>query len=129
METIKKCIATDQAPAAIGPYSQAVSAGNMVFLSGQLALDPATGTLVQGGIREQTEQALKNIEAILAKAELTMANVIKTTVFLADINDFTAMNDVYAKHFTGSYPARSAVQVAALPKGGLVEIECVCVRG
>lgn len=129
METRKHCIATDRAPAAIGPYSQAVAVGGMVFLSGQLALDPATGALVPGGIREQTEQALKNIEAILEEAGLTMDNMVKTTVFLADIADFAAMNEVYAKHFTGSYPARSAVQAAALPKGGLVEIECICARG
>jgi 2-iminobutanoate/2-iminopropanoate deaminase len=125
METIKNCIATDKAPAAIGPYSQAVAAGGMVFLSGQLALDPATGALVAGGIKEQTEQAFKNIEAILAEAGLTTDNVVKTTVFLADINDFAAMNEVYANHFSGNFPARSAVQVAALPKGGLVEIECI----
>jgi 2-iminobutanoate/2-iminopropanoate deaminase len=129
MEKLKNIIATDQAPAAIGPYSQAVCVGGLVFLSGQLALDPATGALVEGGIREQTEQAFRNIEAILAKADLTVDNVIKTTVFLADINDFAAMNEVYARHFSGDYPARSAVQVAALPKGGLVEIECICSRG
>ncbi len=128
MEQLKNIIATENAPAAIGPYSQGVCVGDLVFLSGQLALDPATGALVEGGIREQTEQALKNVEAILAKADLAVDNVVKTTVFLADINDFAAMNEVYAKHFTGSYPARSAVQVAALPKGGLVEIECICCR-
>ncbi len=128
MEQHKSIIATDRAPAAIGPYSQAVEAGGMVFLSGQLALDPATGALAAGGIQEQTEQALRNVEAVLAQAGLTVDNVVKTTVFLADINDFAAMNEVYARHFTASYPARSAVQVAALPKGGLVEIECICVR-
>jgi 2-iminobutanoate/2-iminopropanoate deaminase len=125
---MKTCIATEKAPAAIGPYSQAVSVGDLMFLSGQLALDPATGALVEGGIREQTEQAFRNIEAILAKAGLTTENVVKTTVFLADINDFAAMNEVYAKHFSGDYPARSAVQVAALPKGGLVEIECIAAK-
>ena len=129
MEQIKNIIAPKNAPAAIGPYSQAVCVGGLVFLSGQLAIDPATGNLVEGGIQAQTEQSLKNIEAILAEADLTVDNVIKTTVFLADINDFAAMNEVYAKHFTGSFPARSAVQVAALPKGGLVEIECICSRG
>lgn len=129
MEQLKNIIATDNAPAAIGPYSQAVCVGGLVFLSGQLALNPATGALVEGGIKEQTEQAFKNIEAILAEADLTVDNIIKTTVFLADINDFGAMNEVYAKHFTANYPARSAVQVAALPKGGLVEIECICSRG
>ena len=129
MKKIKNIVSTDKAPAAIGPYSQAVCVGGMVFLSGQLAIDPATGNLVEGGIQAQTEQSLKNIEAILAEADLTLDNVVKTTVFLADINDFTAMNEVYAKHFTSNYPARSAVQVAALPKGGLVEIECICSRG
>jgi 2-iminobutanoate/2-iminopropanoate deaminase len=128
MEKLKTIVSTEKAPAAIGPYSQAVCVGEMVFLSGQLAIDPASGNLVEGGIEAQTEQALKNIEAILAEAGLTMDNVIKTTVFLADINDFTAMNEVYAKHFNGDYPARSAVQAAALPKGGLVEIECICSR-
>lgn len=128
MEKLKTIVSTKKAPAAIGPYSQAVCVGEMVFLSGQLAIDPASGNLVEGGIEAQTEQALKNIEAILAEAGLTMDNVIKTTVFLADINDFTAMNEVYEKHFNGDYPARSAVQVAALPKGGLVEIECICSR-
>jgi 2-iminobutanoate/2-iminopropanoate deaminase len=129
MEKIKSIIATEQAPAAIGPYSQAVCVGGLVFLSGQLALDPATGALVPGGIEAQTEQAFKNIEAILAETGLTTANIIKTTVFLADINDFAAMNEVYATHFTSDFPARSAVQVAALPKGGLVEIECIASRG
>jgi 2-iminobutanoate/2-iminopropanoate deaminase len=125
---MKTCIATEKAPAAIGPYSQAVSVGDFLFLSGQLALDPATGALVEGGIQAQTEQAFRNNEAILAKAGLTTENVVKTTVFLADINDFAAMNEVYAKHFSGDYPARSAVQVAALPKGGLVEIECIAAK-
>ena len=129
MEKLKNIVSTEKAPAAIGSYSQAVCVGGMVFLSGQLAIDPASGNLVEGGIEAQTEQALKNIEAILAEADLTIDNVIKTTVFLADINDFTAMNEVYAKHFSADYPARSAVQVAALPKGALVEIECICSRG
>jgi 2-iminobutanoate/2-iminopropanoate deaminase len=129
MEKIKNCIATDKAPAAIGPYSQAVCVGGLVFLSGQLALDPVSGNLVEGGIQAQTKQALENVKAILDKADLTLDNVIKTTVFLADINDFAAMNEVYGQYFTDNYPARSAVQVAALPKGGLVEIECVCSRG
>ena len=100
MEKLKNIVSTDKAPAAIGPYSQAVCVGGMVFLSGQLAIDPATGNLVEGGIQAQTEQSLKNVEAILAEADLTLDNVIKTTVFLADINDFAAMNEVYAKHFT-----------------------------
>ena len=129
MEQIKNIIATTNAPAAIGPYSQAVCVGGLVFLSGQLAIDPATGNLVEGGIQAQTEQSLKNIEAILAEADLTVDNVIKTTVFLQHMSDFAAMNAVYAEFFTqGSYPARSAVEVGALPKGGLVEIECICVK-
>ena len=94
MEKLKNIVSTDKAPAAIGPYSQAVCVGGMVFLSGQLAIDPATGNLVEGGIQAQTEQSLKNVEAILAEADLTLDNVIKTTVFLADINDFAAMNEV-----------------------------------
>ena len=129
MEQIKNIIATTNAPAAIGPYSQAVCVGGLVFLSGQLAIDPATGNLVEGGIQAQTEQSLKNIEAILAEADLTVDNVIKTTVFLQHMSDFASMNAVYAEFFTqGSYPARSAVEVGALPKGGLVEIECICVK-
>ena len=129
MEQIKNIIATKNAPAAIGPYSQAVCVGGLVFLSGQLAIDPATGNLVEGGIQAQTEQSLKNIEAILAEADLTVDNVIKTTVFLADINDFAAMNEVYAEFFTEPYPARAAFQAAGIPKGALVEIECVAVKG
>ena len=125
MEQIKNIIATKNAPAAIGPYSQAVCVGGLVFLSGQLAIDPATGNLVEGGIQAQTEQSLKNIEAILAEADLTVDNVIKTTVFLADINDFAAMNEVYATFFSEPYPARSAVAVKTLPKNALVEVEVV----
>ena len=124
----KNIISTKDAPAAIGPYSQAVDIGNLVFCSGQVPLDPETGALVPGGIKEQTEQAFKNIEAILKEAGLTTGNIIKTTVFLADINDFADMNEVYAKHFEAPYPARSAVQVAAIPKGALVEIEVICER-
>ena len=128
MEQIKNIIATKNAPAAIGPYSQAVCVGGLVFLSGQLAIDPATGNLVEGGIQAQTEQSLKNIEAILAGADLTVDNVIKTTVFLADINDFAEMNKVYGEFFTQPYPARSAVQVAKLPKDAPLEIECIAVK-
>ena len=124
----KNIISTESAPAAIGPYSQAVDTGSFIFCSGQVPLNPETGALVSGGIKEQTEQAFKNIEEILAKAGLTTENIIKTTVFLADINDFTDMNEVYAKHFKAPYPARSAVQVAAIPKGALVEIEVICAR-
>ena len=127
--SLKECIYTKNAPEAVGPYSQAVAAGPILVTSGQIPLNPATGTLVEGGIREQTEQVLKNIEAVLAQAGLTMDNVIKTTVFLTDINDFAAMNEVYAAHFGGDYPARSAVAVGALPKGAKVEIETICIRG
>lgn len=127
--SLKECIYTPKAPEAVGPYSQAVAAGPFLFTSGQIPLDPATGALVEGGIREQTEQVLRNVEAVLAQAGLTMDSVVKTTVFLTDMNDFAAMNEVYAAHFQGDYPARSAVEVGALPKGARVEIETVCVRG
>ena len=125
---MKKVIATNNAPAAIGPYSQAVQVGNMLFASGQLGLDPATGNFVEGGVKEQTEQAFKNIHAILAEASLTIDNVVKTTVFLADMADFAVMNEVYAQQFTGTFPARSAVAVKTLPKNGLVEIEIIAVK-
>ena len=122
---MKKIIATKNAPAAIGPYSQAVQVGNMLFASGQLGLDPATGQFPEGAVKEQTEQAFKNVKAILAEAGLTMDNVVKTTVFLADMGDFTAMNEVYAAQFEGTFPARSAVAVKTLPKNALVEIEVI----
>ena len=125
---MKKVIATNNAPAAIGPYSQAVQVGNMLFASGQLGLDPATGNFVEGGVKEQTEQAFKNIHAILAEAGLTIDNVVKTTVFLADMADFAVMNEVYAQQFTGTFPARSAVAVKTLPKNGLVEFEIFAVK-
>lgn len=115
------------APAALGPYSQALVQGNMVFCSGQIPLDPATGEMAQG-IENQTRQVLKNLSAVLAENGITLANVIKTTVFLADLGDFGAMNEVYAQYFTQPYPARSCVQVAAIPKGSLVEIECIAVK-
>lgn len=120
----KHVIASENAPAALGPYSAGIATGNLAFLSGQLGLDPATGELAQGVVA-QAEQALKSIEALLAAAGATFGNVVKTTVFLADIADFDAVNEVYGAHFTEPYPARSAVQVAALPKGALVEIECI----
>lgn len=120
----KTVIASENAPAALGPYSAGIAAGNLAFLSGQLGLDPSTGELADGVVA-QTEQALKNIEALLTAAGATFGNVVKTTVFLADIADFDAVNEVYAARFTEPYPARSAVQVAALPKGALVEIECI----
>ena len=122
---MKEVINTTKAPAAIGPYSQAVKVGNLVYTSGQIPIDPTTGAFVEGGIKEQTRQSLANIKAILAEAGLNMSNVVKTTVFLADMNDFADMNAVYAEFFTEPYPARSAVAVKTLPKGALVEIEVV----
>ncbi|MDP0531607.1 RidA family protein [Porphyromonas gingivalis] len=124
---MKKVINTKNAPAAIGPYSQAILMGNMLYASGQLGLDPATGNFVPGGVTEQTEQVFKNIRAILEEAGLTIANVVKTTCFLADMSDFAAMNAVYEKQFTGDFPARSAVAVKTLPKNGLVEIEIIAI--
>jgi len=118
-------ISTSKAPAAIGPYSQAIRVGNLVYTSGQIPIEPATGKFAEGGIKEQTRQSLLNLKAILEEAGLTMANVIKTTVFMADMNDFADMNAVYAEFFTEPYPARSAVAVKSLPKGALVEIEAV----
>ena len=121
----KTVIATTNAPAAIGPYSQAIRVGNLLYTSGQLALDPATGNFVEGGIAEQTRQSLSNVKAILNEAGTNMGSVIKTTVFLKDMDDFAAMNAVYAEFFSEPFPARSAVQVAKLPKDGLVEIEVI----
>ena len=125
---MKKVIATMNAPQAIGPYSQAIFVGNMLFASGQLGLVPATGNFAEGGIKEQTAQAFQNVKAILAEAGLTMDQVVKTTVFLADMNDFGAMNEVYAQQFSGALPARSAVAVKTLPKNALVEIEVIAVQ-
>ena len=118
-------IATPKAPGAIGPYSQAVRVGGFVYTSGQLPLDPATGIFPEGGIEAQTRQSLTNIQAILEAADLSMKNVIKTTVFLADMGDFAAMNAVYAEFFEAPFPARSAVAVKTLPKNALVEIEVI----
>ena len=112
---MKKVINTNQAPAAIGPYSQAIKVGNLVYTSGQIPINPATGNFVEGGIKEQTRQSLTNIKAILEEAGLSMNNVVKTTVFLADMNDFADMNSVYAEFFSEPYPARSAVAVKTLP--------------
>ena len=124
-----KPISTSHAPAAIGPYSQAIDSGaGLVFLSGQLPIDPATGAFPEGGVQAQTRQSILNVQAILAEAGLTLANVVKTTVFLADMADFGAMNEVYASFFTAPFPARSAVAVKALPKDALVEIECIAAR-
>ena len=118
-------IATDRAPAAVGPYSQAVRIGNLVYTAGQIPLDPATGKLVEGGIESQTRRALQNLQAVLEAAGTSLANVVKTTVFLQDMGDFGAMNGVYAQFFSGRPPARSAVEVAALPLGAQVEIEAI----
>ena len=118
-------ISTTNAPAAIGPYSQAIKVGELVFVSGQLPIDPATGAFAEGGIKELTRQSLTNMKAILEEAGTSMANVVKTTVFLADMNDFAAMNEVYAEFFAAPFPARSDVAVKTLPKGALVEIECI----
>lgn len=125
---MKKIIATENAPQAIGPYSQAVARGNFLFTSGQLGLDPKTGNFVEGGVTEQTEQVIRNLKAVLEKAGFSLENVVKTTCFLADMNDFAAMNEVYRKHFTSDYPARSAVAIKTLPKNGLVEIEAICCK-
>lgn len=125
-----KAIKTDKAPAAIGPYSQAIDPGcGLVFVSGQLPIDPSTGAFPEGGVKEQTRQSLLNASAILQAAGLGLSDVVKTTVFLADMGDFAAMNEVYASFFTEPFPARSAVAVKTLPKGALVEVECIAARG
>ena len=124
---MKEIISTENAPGAIGPYSQAVRAGNIVFLSGQIPIDPQTGEFVSGGVAEQTEQVLKNLSAVLEAAGTSLNNVVKTTVFLADMNDFTAMNEVYARYFSENKPARATVQAARLPRDARVEIECIAV--
>ena len=121
-------VATDNAPKAIGPYSQAIVADDIVFTAGQVALDPTTGELIGKTVAEQTEQVLKNLTAVLAASGSSLGQVVKTTVFLADMADFTAMNEVYAKHFGGHRPARSTVQAAGLPKGARVEIDAIAVR-
>ena len=125
---MKKVISTSKAPAAIGPYSQAIQVGNLVFASGQIPIDPATGNFVAGGVKEQARQSLTNVKAILEEAGLTLDNVVKTTVFLADMNDFADVNAVYAEFFAEPYPARSAVAVKTLPKGALVEIEVIAAQ-
>ena len=125
---MKEIISNSAAPAAIGPYSQGISAGNLVITSGQLPVDPATGAFAEGGIAGQTRQSLLNVQAVLAQAGLTLENVIKTTVFLKDMNDFAAMNEVYATFFPSNPPARSAVQVGKLPRDAMVEIEAIAVR-
>ena len=125
----KNIIATANAPAAIGPYSQAIDCGSFIVTSGQIPIDPATGNLVEGGITAQTRQSLTNVKAVVEAAGLTMDHVAKTTVFLQNMADFAAINAVYAEFFTeGNYPARSAVEIGALPKGALVEIETICIK-
>ena len=121
----KQIVATESAPKAVGPYSQAVRAGDFLFSAGQIPLDPVTGNLVAGGIQEQTERVLENIKAVLTSQGIGLAQVVKTTVFMTNLADFTAMNEVYAKFFPVDPPARSTVQVAALPKGAQVEIEVI----
>ena len=123
METVS----TDNAPGAIGPYSQAVKTGNLVFCSGQIPIDSATGEFVSNNVAEQTEQVLKNLSAVLEAAGTNLDKVVKTTVFLADMNDFTAMNEVYARYFAENKPARATVQAARLPRDARVEIECIAV--
>ena len=121
-------VATDQAPKAIGPYSQAIVADNTVYTAGQVALDPKTGELVGATVVEQTEQVLKNLTAVLAASGSSLGQVVKTTVYLADMADFAAMNEVYARHFGGHRPARSTVQAAGLPNGARVEIDVIAIR-
>ncbi len=124
----RRRIATNAAPAAIGPYSQGIAAGEFVFCAGQVGLDPTSGELVQGGIEREAERALDNLRAVLEAAAMTTADVVKTTVFLADFGDFSALNEVYARYFPDPPPARSTFQVAALPKGARVEIEAIAHR-
>ena len=123
-----KALHTTNAPAAIGPYSQAIEINGFVFASGQIPIDPSTGKFVEGGIKEQTRQALTNASHILEEAGTDLSHVVKTTVYLADMNDFAAMNEVYATFFREPYPARSAVAVKDLPKGALVEVECIAAK-
>ncbi len=120
-----QAVHTEKAPKAIGPYSQAIKVGNLVFASGQVPIVPATGEFVEGGIQEQTRQSLTNAKAILEEAGTSLAKVVKTTVYLSDMANFAAMNEIYAEFFSQPYPARSAVAVKDLPKGALVEVECI----
>lgn len=126
---MKEIISTENAPGAIGPYSQAIKAGGMVFCSGQIPIDPATGNFVSDQILEQTEQVLKNLAAVLDAAGSGLNNVVKTTVFLADMNDFAEMNEVYGRYFSENKPARATVQAARLPRDARVEIECIALVG
>ncbi|MCH6552769.1 MAG: RidA family protein [Acidobacteria bacterium] len=126
---MKTIVQTEKAPVAIGPYSQAVKAGGFVFLSGQIALDPASGQVVEGDVRAQTERVLQNLQAVLAAAGSSLAAVVKTTVFLTDMNDFAAMNEVYGRFFSSDPPARATVQAARLPKDVQVEIDLIALAG
>jgi 2-iminobutanoate/2-iminopropanoate deaminase len=121
----RQIVTSPSAPKALGPYSHANRSGNLVFCSGQLGLDPASGTLVEGGIQAQTRQALANLSSVLQTASSSLQGVLKTTVFLADMNDFAAMNAVYGEHFPAQPPARTTIAALALPRGALVEIECI----
>ena len=124
---MKEIISTENAPGAIGPYSQAIKANGMLFCSGQIPIDPATGEFVEGGVAEQTEQVFKNLSAVLEAGGVSLESVVKTTVFLADMNDFGAMNEVYARYFDTNKPARATVQAARLPRDARVEIECIAI--
>ena len=126
---MRRVVKTGEAPQAIGPYSQAVVAGGLVFASGQIPIDPRTGEFVEGGIAEQTEQVLRNLSKVLEAAGTSLGRVVKTTVFLADMNDFAAMNEVYARHFAEDAPARSTVEAARLPRDARVEIDAVALAG
>jgi 2-iminobutanoate/2-iminopropanoate deaminase len=128
VQTVREIVATEAAPQAIGPYSQAISLGDFVFTSGQIPIDPKTGVFVEGGIAEQTEQVLRNLAEVLRAAGTSLEGVVKTTVFLADMNDFAAMNEVYGRYFSNEPPARSTVQAARLPRDARVEIDAIAVR-
>jgi 2-iminobutanoate/2-iminopropanoate deaminase len=128
VSTSKRAVATPSAPAAIGPYSQAVVAGSLVFLSGQIPLDPERGKIVEGSIEDETRQVLKNLAAVLAAEGLTLDAILRTTVFLTDLEDFPRVNQTYAEFFTEPFPARATVQVAALPRGARVEIDAIATR-
>lgn len=126
---MKQIVNTKNAPSAIGPYSQGVNLGDFIFFSGQIPLNPLTGEMVEGDIKAQTKQSLENVKALLADQGLDFSNVVKTTVFLDNMDDFAAMNEIYAQYFVEPYPARSAVAVAKLPKGALVEVEVIAYKG
>ena len=127
MQIVKEIVATERAPRAIGPYSQAVRAGNLLFASGQIPIDPATGEFVAGGVAEQTDQVMRNLSAVFEAAGASLKQVVKTTVFLADMNDFTSMNEVYGRFFGENPPARATVQAARLPRDAQVEIEAIAI--